>query len=136
MKRGRKSVAELSVAAPLKAIPRPDAPYDLLDDEQICEWRGIVDALPADWFGRGSWPLLTQYVRCTIRCRRLAQLIHREEHGSEKAVDLDEYLKLLAAEREESRVLASLALKLRLAPVSLKRQDRTEAPHPGPLPWE
>jgi len=51
--RGRKSAAsgELVAVSAVQVMARPDAPYDLTD-EQADEWRSVVDRLPADWFPR------------------------------------------------------------------------------------
>jgi hypothetical protein len=71
---GRKSIAALSVQAVGEALPRPDAPYDLTD-EQAAEWWAVVNRMPADWFKRETFPLLTQYCRHIIAARRIAKLL-------------------------------------------------------------
>ena len=63
--RGRKSTQALAVATvtgPVEIVQRPDAPYDLTD-EQVDEWRAVVNSLPADWFQRG---------------KRLRRTVHRQ----------------------------------------------------------
>src|SRR5438477_12568020 len=108
-KRGRKSSAELAIVTPLQAVQRPEPPYEQFSDELADEWRAVVNRLPADWFPRETWPLLTQYVRHIIRARRLAQLIHEREHGPEsKTIDIGDYTKLLSAEEQQSKAIASL----------------------------
>jgi len=50
--RGRVSMAALMVKDGLvAATPRPDAPYNL-GDEEAEEWRAIVNSMPADHFIR------------------------------------------------------------------------------------
>ena len=135
--RGRKSAASLAVmqmAGPLDRVERPDAPYDLTD-EQATEWRAIVNRMPADWFTRETWPMLAQLCRHVIASRRLAMLIAAEETG-EGMLNTDLWLKLLAAQERESRAISSLSGRMRLSQVATLRQDRTEKPRTGSKPWE
>src|SRR3546814_433066 len=106
--RGRKSAAALSVIGPggVETIRRPEPPSDLTD-EQADEWRAVVNRLPAEWFPRETWGLLSQYCRHVIRARRLAQLLDAAEQATE--FDVKEYRDLLRSEEEQSRALASLA---------------------------
>jgi hypothetical protein len=72
--RGRKSALSLTLSPRLEAMQRPDAPYDLTDDE-TAEWVAILGRMAADWFPRETHPLLTQLCRHIVSSRRLAQLI-------------------------------------------------------------
>src|SRR5688572_25884624 len=93
--RGRKSAESLAVATitgPVEIVQRPDAPYDLTD-EQVDEWRAVVASLPADWFQRGNHALLSQYCREVVTARRVAQLIEQCVAGKE--IDRKELLELL-----------------------------------------
>ena len=111
--RGRKSSASLEVVAPdIVVQERPDAPYDLTD-EQAEEWRAVVDRLPADWFPRETWPLLTAYCRHVVCGRHTARLIHKLESQSE-GFDVDEYDKLLKIQEREGRAMSSLATRMRI----------------------
>jgi hypothetical protein len=136
-KRGPKSAAELAVRTVkdlVEVIDRPDAPYDLADLEAE-EWRAIVARMPADWFTRETWPLLKQYCRHTVRASRLAMWITKVEKGPGE-LDVDFWLRLLAAQERESRAIASLARQMRLSQVSTMRGDRTKRPDDQPKPWE
>ena len=84
--RGRKSSAELSILTmpTLETIMRPDAPYDLTD-EQADEWRAVVNRMPADWFPRETHGMLTQYCRHVVAARRVAQLVAQAENAAEHA---------------------------------------------------
>src|SRR5687767_4176132 len=75
--RGRKGIAQTDMAGALTVVSRPDAPLELTPEETE-EWHAIVDALPADWFQRETWPLLVQFCRHTVAARRIAQLIDAE----------------------------------------------------------
>jgi hypothetical protein len=74
------------------------------------------------------------YVRHIVAARRVARLIEVEEASD--AFNLDDFGRLLAMQERETRALATLATKLRLARSSV--DDRRKAPTPprGPRPWE
>jgi hypothetical protein len=134
-KRGRKSASELQSAVlpgPIEVVPRPDAPYELTDEEAI-EWRAIVNRLPAGWFAREQWPLLVQYCRLIVTARRTAQLIYYQAHGDEP-LHHGLFLKLTRAQREESAAIASLATKMRLSHQST-RSARADKGIDLPKPW-
>jgi hypothetical protein len=105
--RGRKSAASLSVslASPVETIARPDAPYDLTDEESQ-EWWAIVNRMPADWFPRETHALLTSFCRHTVNARRIAQLI--AAHLASDPLDIDAYDQLLKMQERETRALSSL----------------------------
>lgn len=110
--RGPKSAASLEIARPnVEAIQRPDAPYDLTD-EQTEEWWAVVNRLPADWFPRETHAVLSQYCRHVVAARRVAQLVNDCE--SEDEIDLAKYDALLRMQEREGRALSSLATRLRL----------------------
>lgn len=131
--RGRTSAASLEVArvSPVEVVQRPDAPYDLTD-EQTEEWWAIVNRLPADWFPRETHGILSQYCRHVVAARRIAQLVAAEEAGE---LDLDRYDQLLRMQEREGRALSSLATRLRItqqATVSAKAKK----PSMVKKPWE
>lgn len=130
--RGRRSIAALSVAGPVDVTPRPDAPYDLTD-EQADEWRAVVNRMPADWFQRETWPLLSQYCRHVVAARRLAQLVHAHETGSE--FDVGAYDKLLKMQEREGRAISSLATRMRLTQHSTY-DPKKKKPVEAKRPWE
>lgn len=127
-RRGRKSVAELSVIqhGPIETVQRPDAPYDLTD-EQSEEWWAIVNRMPADWFTRETHSLLAQYCRHVVAARRVAQLIASAE--GEPDIDLDRYDRLLKMQEREGRAISSLATKMRISQQATmtKRADKGTA---------
>ena len=133
-KRGRKSRASMSVVRPdtTELIDRPKPPSDLID-EQADEWRAIVDRLPADWFPHETFPLLAQYCRHITRARRLAQLIENNER--EPTVNVKYYRDLLRSEVEQSRIIESLATKMRLSQQTTYDKSKRK-PVMGKPPWE
>lgn len=114
--RGRKSTAELTTATPdmgvLSVVRRPDAPLDLTPDEAEV-WSETVDALPADWFPRETWPLLRQFCRHTITARKVALLI--DQATSRKDVDVIELRELMAMQAKETSALKALSASMRLS---------------------
>ena len=96
----------------LVTINRPDAPLDLTPDETD-EWHAVVDALPADWFPRETWPLLAQYCRHTVASRRLGQLIDAEM--AKLDLDMPMLKDLLMLQRGETSALKAMAASMRLS---------------------
>jgi hypothetical protein len=132
--RGRVSSASLEVARPdnVERVQRPDAPYDLTDD-QTEEWWAVVNRMPADWFPRETHALLAQYCRHVVTARRVAQLIASCEGGD--GFDLDEYDQLLKMQEREGRALSSLATRLRITQQSTV-SAKVKKPVQGKKPWE
>jgi hypothetical protein len=72
--RGPQSSAALEIpsVADLRGDARPEPPSDLTDD-QAAEWRAVVERMPADWFPRETYGLLSQYCRHVVTARRIAR---------------------------------------------------------------
>lgn len=138
--RGKQSAAavrETAVAAlmpDVSVVHRPDAPYDLTD-EQAIEWRAIVNRMPADWFPRETHGLLAQYCRHVVAARRTAQLVERCEQAEN--LDVDQYDKLLKIQEREGRAISSLATRMRLTQQTTldKTKKKGKAGLMAP-PWE
>lgn len=132
--RGRKSAASLSVVSPggVRAIERPKPPTELTD-EQAFEWRAIVDGLPADWFPRETWGLLSQYCRHVISGRRVAQLLEAEE--ASESFDVGSYDQLLKMQEREGRALSSLATRMRITQQTTYDKSKKK-PAQNRKPWE
>ena len=136
LKRGRKSSAELATKViPLSTQARIPAPYDLWRDEEVEVWTSIVNALPADHFGRETVPLLTQYCRHVVTARRLAQLI-RQDETAKGTLDLDAYGKLLAFHERESRAINALSRSMRLSQNARIAHKSSRPFVHGVKPWE
>jgi hypothetical protein len=115
--RGRPSkemVAER--AAILERIERVAEPYDLTPEERAV-WRAVVDDFPAHWFTPATVPLLRQYCRHTVQANQLAEDITRtRDNLAEQPVEMYGALaKLIKLQANESRVLTTLAVKMRIA---------------------
>ena len=136
--RGRKSTASLSV---VRALPgsRPEPP-DELTTEQAEEWRIIVARMPADWFTRETHPLLVDLCRHIVRARVIAAKI--DDFDPEWLVTdagARTYDRLCAMGERETRMMSSLATKMRLTQQSryaakvahtAERKGSNEAVHP------
>ena len=110
--RGRKGVTQIEASGAPTVISRRDAPLDLTPDASD-EWRAIVDVMPADWFSRETWPLLTQYCRHAVTSRRIGQLIEAEMAAVE--IDLQKLNKLTKMQAQETSSLKAMAAAMRLA---------------------
>jgi hypothetical protein len=134
--RGRTSMASLMVPEnPTEIIQRPDAPYDLTD-EQADEWRAVVNTMPAGHFMRGNYALLGQYCRHVVAARRVAQLINLA--AKKKEFDRKEFGALLQLQATESAAITRLLRSMRLTQQSVLRAETTKHPK-GPrmkAPWD
>lgn len=134
-KRGRVSVAALAVsslAAPIETVQRPDAPYDLTD-EQAKEWWAVVNRMPADWFPRETHGMLAQYCRHVVAARRVAELVKSVE--AENEFDLLAYDRALKMQEREGRAISSLATKMRISQQTTYDKSRKK-PSAALKPWE
>jgi hypothetical protein len=125
--RGRPSAASLRVVpAALEQTPRQRPPAELTR-EQAAVWNAIVAAEPAGWFSVPTRPVLVQYCRHIVAARRAAEMIEALEASiaERSAIDAANHLgitlsaveafdRLLKIQERESRVIASLATKMRL----------------------
>ena len=133
-KRGRPSAASLEISNIdlLETVQRPDAPYDMTD-EQTDEWWAIVNRLPADWFPRETHAMLAQYCRHVVAARKISQLVTDCE--SDLDMDLNRYDQLLRMQEREGRALSSLATRLRLTQQSTLTA-KTKKPSMVKRPWQ
>lgn len=133
--RGRKSAAELEIAHPgaVEAVQRPDAPYDLTD-EQAEEWWAVVNRLPADWFPRETHGMLAEYCRHVVKARRIAQLVAAEEAQDE--LDLSNLDKLYKMAERESRAMTSLATKMRMSQQATTTHRANKGTRGTKKPWD
>lgn len=135
-KRGRKSQADLTTVAIGPRLGRPVPPADLTDDQTLT-WRVVVDAMPADWFGRESLPVLAAYCRHAARARFLA--LRLDSMTLEDTEELEIWNKLAAAAERETRALLACARAMRLTNQvrydASKAGRLTQGPRPAGLDW-
>jgi len=134
-KRGRASGAELTVprVEPIEVVQRPDAPYDLTD-EQAEEWWAVVNRLPGGWFGRETHALLAQYCRHVVAARRVAELICACQ--STEPFEVQEYDRLLKMQEREGRAMSSLATRMRITQQSTFDKERKKGTGGFKKPWQ
>jgi hypothetical protein len=135
-KRGRPSSASLatrSAVATIEVVQRPDAPYDLTD-EQTEEWWAVVNRMPAEWFPRETHGMLAQYCRHVVAARRVAQLVSACE--SEDALDVERYDRLLKMQEREGRAISSLATRMRISQQATVKHEQARKPSQVMKPWE
>lgn len=113
--RGRKGVQSLAVAGAagtVEVMRRPDPPLDLTPEESDV-WSAVVGAMPANWFGPATWPLLAQYCRHTVTARRVAQLIDAALARPE--IDVRELRDLTGMQTKETASLKAMASAMRIS---------------------
>jgi phage terminase small subunit len=111
---------------------RPD-PQPHLTKEQREIWRRIVNALPADWFRDETLDLLAEYCEQVTLSRKISQFID-ELTPADGAEDLR---KLQMMKDKSSRVLMSLATKMRLSQQSTYHSEKVKTTADVPdAPWQ
>jgi len=95
---------------------RPDAPYDLADEEAE-EWRAIVNTMSPDHFMRGNYPILGQLCRHIVAARRIAEMIN--SYRKRKDFNYRDYAELLKQQSAESSAIMRLSRSLRLTQQSI-----------------
>lgn len=133
-KRGRPSNSDLVIARQIEPVPRPDAPYDLTDEESA-EWWAVVNRLPAEWFPRETHALLAAYCRHVIGIRRISELIRNAEANSQD-FDLGDYDKLLKMRERESRAASSLATRMRITQQTTYDKSKKKPIATAAPPWQ
>ena len=127
--RGPKSKNDLTIVStrPEKRVTPPDS----MSDDAKAEWHRIVSSLPVNHFNQTQLGMLEQYVKHCVEATHISQLIQATT-GCEH-IDMPHYDRLLKMQERESRILASLAVRLGFAKTSAK-PGRVQ---PGPSkPWE
>ncbi len=125
MKQRGRSPANLSGINVKGDPPRLDPPPDLADDERSL-FLEIVGTCSPKHFVPSDLPLLISFVQATLLSRQAVS----------KAADDP---KALALWEKATRMQATLATRLRLAPQSRfdgKATARRQPPYLGPLPWD
>ncbi len=137
MKRGRKSLADLTLVAISGQRITPPAS---LTPEQADEWHQIVNSLPADYFRPGDAPLLAAFVVASVFHRRAATDIETrgfalvDERGREYVNPSHQML------TSQASAMAQMAVKLRLCPSARMTGKAAQSRNGGQAtkarPWE
>jgi hypothetical protein len=129
---GRRSAAAAIADVMPLPIQRPNPPPGLTTEEAI-EWRAIVNRMPAGWFLRETLILLEQYCHHSIAAREIAFAI-QELRASGQGKSEGCY-KLVGMQAEQTKMLVSLATKMRLTQQSTY-EKRTKKPVQIRTPWK
>lgn len=133
--RGRKSSLAIATDPGITSQARAEPPVDLTPEQRV-EWLLVVNACPAEWFPPETYSLLAQYSKHVVVAKHVAELIQDIEKGDE--IDVGEYDKLLKMQERESRVIMSLATKMRLSQQSSYDKEKTKGKRKDAraIPWE
>lgn len=137
MSRGRESAASQEAQlSPEELKAEQDAlrppPPDYLDDDEKTMWKSIVDRMPAGWFPEETLPLLEQYCHALMRARSIAKKIKKAEDSIKTSVS--DYGALLRMETQQSKLIATLATKMRLSQQSSYDRSKRK-PVVAAKPW-
>ena len=138
--RGRKSAVSTEIAtlarkvSEVQIINYAEPPYELKEAEANV-WNATVQDKTPDWFTPSTFPLLKQYCRHVVRADNIAFMIEQFEEDIQRAASGYAtmhhfgvgYDKLLLMQASESRMIASLSVKMRLAQQSTIDKSNKEA---------
>ena len=131
--RGRKAALTVVHGSAISAIDRPE-PLTELTPEQRIEWILVVNSLPADWFPDETHKVLAQYCRHAVASRHVSQLIELQE--SSESINVTEYDRLLKMQERESRIMVSLATKMRMTQQATYHPEKGKPSTTIKPPWE
>jgi hypothetical protein len=126
--------------------PRIEPPVDL-SPEEATTWRAIVQAMAPGWFDSGNAPVLAELVRHIELSKQLAKELRTMRATTltaptaKGAKQRAAFAELVAQQREESKTIASLSVKLRLTNSSHRRDEKYDdrlkhVQSSAPRPWE
>ena len=131
--RGRKTKLAVVNGSAISAVHRPE-PLAEMTNEQRIEWILVVNSLPADWFPDQTHKVLAQYCRHAVTGRHVSQMIQQIELAD--IIDVVEYDKLLKMQERESRMIVSLATKMRITQQATYHPEKTKSATVIKPPWE
>src|SRR5262249_50335334 len=106
--RGRKSAASLSIV-PVTGIQRPEPPPEFTPEEAAV-WTATTRAMRADWFGPETHPMLSALCFHVVAAKELQAQLRTA------TIATAGYRQLLALHRAETKMILSIATKLRITP--------------------
>lgn len=139
--RGRKSAAALSLVVNVNEPSVRHKPPEHMPEDQRAVWDNVLDNVPADWFQPETLPLLEQYCIHVCRAKFLAQLINEYQLKADRlAGETSRMLELMRQEHRQSRLIASLATKMRIAQQSTydksrRRKSKSMTASVKGMPW-
>jgi hypothetical protein len=139
-KRGRQSLAALTVQQASIGVAQRLLPPAILNDAEMEVWHEVVNDQPAASFTPTHSPMLELYCRHVVQSRIIAQQL--QNFDPEWMADEDglkRYDRLLAMQEREGRAASSLATRLRITRQAIDQQTvaRSLKNQPkGLKPWE
>jgi hypothetical protein len=131
---------------PFAIASAPMPPPRGLSAEEAGYWHALVDNFPGDRFGPDDRPLLTELCRHQATARQIARELDAMRRvrligpSPERATVRQVFAQLARMAREESKLIATLSVKLRLAAQTKTRKVLAEAERArtpiGPRPWD
>ncbi len=137
-KAGRKSAASLSIVSEVNGITRIQAP-SYLDAKVKSVWVEIVNAKPADWFGREHMAMLEALCRHIVQAQAISSMIDSFDIEWAKEDDgLKRLEKLQKMHRVQSQAIDTLMRSMRLTHQAIYRADKAPTVIGGSKkkPWE
>ncbi len=131
--RGRKANLAVVTGSAISAVDRPE-PLSDLTPEQRLEWALVVNSLPADWFPDETLAVLAQYCRHAVAAKHVAELIANLEAGDK--INYKAYDALLRMQERESRIVVSLATKMRITQQATYDREKVKPKQTVKNPWE
>jgi hypothetical protein len=120
--RGRNKLSVVTGSA-ISAVDRPEPLADLTPEQRI-EWVLVVNSLPADWFPGETLATLAQYCKHVVAAKHVAELITEAE--AQKALDVKAYGDLLRMQIAESKMIVTLATKMRITQQATYDKSKTK----------
>jgi hypothetical protein len=130
----------VQTASRVEVVERQRPPHDL-SDEEVEVWAAVVATEPADWFSPSTNPMLAEYCRHVVSARRVGELIERalsdlDPETKQPTLSVVDYDRLLKMQERESRAIATLATKMRIAQQSTTNHRGNKRPNAARKPWE
>lgn len=113
-KRGRRSMADVSLVPVIPLGQRPEPPA-CLSNRATDEWRRVVNRMPSDWFTDETLSILQAYCEHVAEGEAIQIMIEKvRPTAMSKDESYDRYRDLLRDKELQTRAALSCATKMRL----------------------
>ena len=134
----RAKYLELAAEAGRPILPGQErhGPPEDLEEKAAALWSEFMDAMPAGWFGRETYPLLRMLCRHIVTQEKIATKIDRMiesmcEDNESSPDDIKEMRAFTILLERQTKIVAYLSYQLRLTPKSrgeYRKKDVSNAP--------
>lgn len=113
-------------------------PLSAMSADAAAEWKRVVGALPADWFGPETWALLEAYCNSVAQMRWLdTEALKLQNEVAANGLDLQMYSFYRKQSAAEATLMGNLATKLRITLQASASKDKSKTTTgDGPKPWD